>query len=231
MSPIPKLVLFLSFLITPSLAEDNYLSVGVGSSTFEVDGWAYVDGLGNDIALYSLSSASLSGPQVSYSGGLTDNYNYGLSYSTMEGDGVQRDEISISLMRSFTPSLSGAVGIYQSNTDISSAILLHSSDVAIDNSSLFVALQTGFPLGQNASGFARLSYQMGNADVSSAGYKSETEPSGTAFSFGGVMPLGVNRFFELTYDIKDIEYVPAQGSGGDPEEDFTTLRASLGMTF
>ena len=68
-------------------------------------------------------------------------------------------------------------------------------------------------------------------DITSQGKTSPTEPSGASFSFGGMMPIGNNNFFELSYDIKDIEYKNTLADGGDPEEDFTTLRAAFSKQF
>jgi hypothetical protein len=235
MSIITKSLISISLLATPCLANESYFSIGYGSSTYEIDGYAYLDSDGgnggNGISLYSRDAASLSGPQFSYSRKIDDIYTYSLSYSSMEGDGVQRDEVSISLMRPLTSSLSGAVGIYNSKTDISHEMFVLSPDAAIDNLSLFGSLQTNFPLGQTAFGFARISYQMGDADITSEGKTSPTEPSGASFSFGGMMPIGNNNFFELSYDIKDIEYENTLADGGSPEEDFTSLRAAFSMQF
>ena len=226
-------------LATPANANESSILVQYGQAEIKLEGSLDATPFSGEASGYaSVETVDMSSGywSVSYNRKINDKHNLNLNVGRIDGDGFSRDEFSGSVSRNISENFDIALGLYFSDASLGSAAynrgVLAGKVKGLQNTSVFLSLQRSFQLTSKLIGFGRVSYQTGESEFTgfSGTINSQPKPSGTSFAIGGIYPLENNRFISVTYEMKDIEYIPGV-EGGDPEEDFSILSVGYGLSF
>jgi hypothetical protein len=236
--------IFLSILIfaSPAYSSESAVLIQFGQADLKLSGvvdgtpWSGGGIYASNYADVSTTDMSPGFWSVSYSRQIDDELGFSLNFGRIDGSGFSRDEFSGAISKMISKNLDLAVGLYFSDASLGSEPYLGDNRNRIkglQNLSLFLSLQRRFQITNKLLGFGRLSVQTGESEFISNSHtiNSNPKPVGTSFALGGMYPLQNGKFVSLTYEVKDIEYKPAENSGGDPEEDFSTLSVGYGFSF